>query len=187
MFMFNFMSSSFVSYKPLVLVERYMYPLFLPSLVLVGGLLATLLATETEKGLRRERSFWALITTIGIVGMSLATGHWMFTSRPEQIERRVTARLDKRDIVYTGYRTAANLVFFRAGTMSRFDETTMTWENVKPEQIPNGTYVLFNKPKVSFLADAYKYAAPSFASHPPRSWKAVWTYEDAELYLVSGN
>jgi hypothetical protein len=187
MFMMNFMSSSFANYKPLILFDRYMYPLFLPSLILVGGLLAALLEAATYNGSRLRGSLSLLIIALGIVGIGSAAGYKESTARPQQLERRVSVRLDKYDIVYTDFRTAANLVFFRTGVLSPSNATTRSWESVNAQQMPNGAYVLFNKSKVKFLSGAYKYAAPSFASEPPPSWKLIWTYDNADLYLVGSN
>jgi hypothetical protein len=62
MLMFNFMSSSFAAYKPLPLFGRFMYPLLLPSLILVGGFLAGLITSATDKAkFHRERLLAALI------------------------------------------------------------------------------------------------------------------------------
>lgn len=191
--MFNFMSSSFDSYKPLVFFDRYMYALLMPSLILVSGLLATLLTTGSGDALRKERWFWAFAIMVGLSGLSIADGRKIFDdernifmSRPEQVERKVSARLDKTDIVYTDYRTAANLVFFRNGVLSPSTTTTISWEHVKREQIPNGAYVLFNRDKTDLLAKAYKYETPISLLQGSRSWTKVWAFGNAELYLVNG-
>ena len=58
--MFNFMSSSFTSYKPLPLFDRYLYPILLPSLVIMGGFLA--------------RSWWE--TAICVLRKTTVSGQW---------------------------------------------------------------------------------------------------------------
>jgi 4-amino-4-deoxy-L-arabinose transferase-like glycosyltransferase len=213
MLTFNFMSTSFAAYKPLPLdLPRYMYPLLLPSLILVGGFLAGLLTSATDKAKsHRERLFAALIMAICFLGLSgVVAGRRRLMSRPEQIERRVAARLAKDDIVYTDYRSAASLVYFRTGALLpanfffRTESTvfhlgqgndkallpanskTIPWESIRQEQIPSGAYVLVDKTKVNFMAKNYKYEPPSFVSHPPPSWKIVWNSTEDELYLASG-
>jgi hypothetical protein len=187
MLMFNFMSSSFASYKPLVLdgFERYMYPLLLPSLILVGGFIAGLLVSVTDKSkFQKERLVATVIIAICFLGFSARTGRKVFMSRPEQVERRVAARLTNDDIVYSDYRSAATLVFFRSGTILPANSKTLPWENIKQEQIPNGAYVLVDKAKVNLLAKMYGYKTPGFVTQPPPSWETIWNNAEDELYLV---
>ena len=54
MVMFDFGSSSVISYRPLPLFERYVYPILLPAVVLVSGTLAALLESRAEWGLMKE-------------------------------------------------------------------------------------------------------------------------------------
>jgi hypothetical protein len=107
-------------------------------------------------------------------------------SRPEQIERRVAARLAEDDVVYTDYRSAPSLVFFRTGALLPANSQTIPWESIRQEQIPNGAYVLVDKSKVNFLVKNYKYEPPGFVSHPPPSWKIIWNSAEGELYLAGG-
>jgi 4-amino-4-deoxy-L-arabinose transferase-like glycosyltransferase len=83
--MFNFATSSFSSYKRLPLFDRYLYPIILPSLVIVGGFLATLLLGDSDYRVQAERRFWALVLIVGFCGIS-AIGVKSTMSRPEQVE-----------------------------------------------------------------------------------------------------
>ena len=183
--MFNFMTSSFASYKPLPLVDRYLYPIFLPSLVLVGVFLATLFVGDSEYRIRTERRFWASVLIVVYCGIS-AIGVMSTMSRPEQVERKVAARLGEADVIYTDYITAANLVYFRTGLLLPSNATTIAWEKVDIGKIPNGAYVLVNKDKTDFLKQSYKYEDPDFATKPPSAWERIWTYGNASLYVVDG-
>jgi hypothetical protein len=106
--------------------------------------------------------------------------------RPEQVERNVAKRLRETDVVYTDYRTAKNLVFFRTGLLLRSNAKTIAWEKEDKRTIPKGAYVLANKNKINFLKKSYKYEIPDFVVRPPSTWERVWTYGNADLYLVGG-
>ena len=88
MIMFNFGSSSVISYRPLPLFERYVYPILLPAVVLVSGTLAALLESRAEWGLMKERRFWAV--TFGVAYFLIcAQGVSHLRARPEQDVRDV--------------------------------------------------------------------------------------------------
>ncbi len=184
--MFNFMSSSFSAYKPLILFARYTYPVLVPSLILVGGLLAGLLAGGAGSKIQNGPRI-ALIMGICFLGMSAFVGRKIYTSRPEQIERRVAARLTKDDVIYTDFRSATSLVFFRTGSLEPADSKTIPWEGTKLDQIPNGAYVLVEKAKITSLAVIYKYESPSYVLQPPLNWKIVQDYTGGELYQVNAH
>jgi 4-amino-4-deoxy-L-arabinose transferase-like glycosyltransferase len=150
--MFNFMTSSFASYKPLPLsggFDRYLYVL--------------------------------IVVFCGISAFKVRN---TMMTRPEQVERNVVKRLRQTDVVYTDYRTASNLVFFRNGLLLPSNATTIAWEKEDQRKIPKGAYVLANKNKINFLNKSYKYEIPDFVARPPSTWERVWTYGNADLYLV---
>ena len=184
--MFNFMTSSFSSYKPLPLFDRYLYPIVLPSLVLMGVFLATLLAGDTDLRVGQERLFWAVVLIVGFCGVSAPAVGGCMRFRPEQVERNLAVRLGWGDVVYTDYRTAANLVFFRTGSFLPSTATTIAWEKVDQRTIQKGTYVFMNKNKTEFLTKSYKYESPEFVARPPSTWQRVWSQDNAELYFVGG-
>jgi 4-amino-4-deoxy-L-arabinose transferase-like glycosyltransferase len=189
--MFNFMTSSFTSYQPLPLFSRYLYPILLPSLVLFGGFLAALLAGDFDsvngdQPVRTERRFWATVLIIGSCGISALGFANISMSRPEQVERNVATLLRETDVVYTDYRTAANLVFFRTGTLLPSNATTIAWEKEDRTRIPKGAYVLANRDKTDFLRESYKYEIPDYVARPPSTWESIWTYGNAVLYRVGG-
>jgi hypothetical protein len=118
----------------------------------------------------------------------------------------VAARLGEADVIYTDYRTAANLVFFRTGLLLPSNATTIAWdkgdqtrlllpsnvptitrEKVDQGKIPTGAYVLVNKDKIDFLKKSYKYETPDFVAKPPSTWKRVWISGNASLYVVGSN
>jgi hypothetical protein len=188
--MFNFMTSSFTTYQPLPLLDRYLYPILLPCLVLVGGFLATLLVGDSDSGnsdyhVLAERRFWAMVLIVGFFGIS-ALSMRSSMSRPQHVERNAVTRLRDTDVVYTDFRTARNLVFFRTGLLLPSNATTIAWEKEDLRKIPKGAYVLANKNTTNFLKITYKYKIPDFVASAPLTWEKVWTYRNADLYLVGG-
>lgn len=102
------------------------------------------------------------------------------------MERQVAVMLQETDVVYTNYRTAANLVFFRTGQLSPSNATTIPYEELDPRNMPKGAYVLVNRGMGEFLRTYYKYEVPEFAAKPPSVWKRRWSDGNADLYLVGG-
>ena len=184
--MFNFMSTSFSAYKPLPLNGRYLYLTLLPSLVLVGGFLAALLAEDPDARVRTERRFWGLAMIVVFCGMSGLGVRGSMEHRRNDTERSLAATLRNTDVVYTDYRTAANLVFFRTGALSPSNATTLPFEMVNQQGVPKGAYVLVNHDATEFLRESYKYKSPEFVEKPPSTWEKVWTHGDADLYVVGG-
>ncbi len=185
MMMFNFMTSSFSSYRPLPLFDRYLYAIILPSVILMAGFLAKLLVADAGLTVGKERRFWAVVLILafcGICGANLRS----HMSRVQQVERTLTARLGEGDVIYTDYRTAANLVFFRAGLLVPSTATTIPWEKESEQTIPEGAYVFVNKSMINFLKKTYKYESPEFAARTPAKWERVLSLENGDLYVVRG-
>jgi 4-amino-4-deoxy-L-arabinose transferase-like glycosyltransferase len=182
--MFNFMTSSFRSYKPLPPFDRYLHPILLPSAILMGCFLAMLLTTQSNSRLRAERSFWALLLILGFLGLS-ARGVWNdYSNRRDKAERLVAKRLRPNDVVYTDLVSAANLVFFRTGLLLPSDKTTIAWEAREPSQVSHGDYVFVDRDVTDYIAQESGYKS-RFLEPIPSSWKPVWTSGRATLYVVN--
>jgi len=178
---FNFGSMSFVGYKPMPLNEHYFYLVIFPAVILVSGLVATLLKSGTEWNLRQERRFWAGATSFAFVLLCIK-GVGALKERPEQMALDAAMKLSSSDIVYTDYRTAASLVFFRHGLLLRSDWNTVPYENLATSDMHSGAYVLINKPMTEYLAKTFGYSVPEFVNNPPKAWKEVWREYGATLF-----
>jgi 4-amino-4-deoxy-L-arabinose transferase-like glycosyltransferase len=181
--MYNFASTSLEVYRPLPILERYMYPLILPSVLLVAGFLADHLEYEPDSAVRRERAFlaWTLVTVFCV--QNATEMRYVLGSRPEASARAVADKLHKTDIVYTDYRTAYNLVFFRTGTLLPSTETR-PYEHVDSEAMEAEAYVLIDKQRTALLNKAYYYRPPPFVDSPPQTWRKVWANEHAILFQI---
>jgi hypothetical protein len=183
MAMFNFASSSLVSYQPLPLWDRYLYPILLPSTLLVSGALATLWQSQVAKELMMERRFWGTLWVLAIL-LSCARGAKELGSRPEQIARDVLPKLDESAVVYTDFRTASVLVFLRTGKLAPSNSTTIPYENIPLDSLKTGSLVLVNQDKLNFLTTSYRYKMPALLSNPPKTWKHIWEERNSILFRV---
>ncbi len=183
MAMFNFSSSSLESYKPIPLWGRYLYPVLLPSTLLVSGALATLWQSKAVKELIAERRFWAAVWVLAYL-LSCARVAGQLNSRPEQIVRDVLPKLDKSNVVYTDFRTASVLVFLRTGKLSSSNSTTVPYENVPLDTLKPGSLVFINQDKLDFLTLSYGYKIPELVSHPPKTWEHIWGEKRSALFRV---
>lgn len=183
--MFNFMSSSLQSYRPLPLLWRYVYPLLLPSVLLFAGFLSMHLTPDADTA-HRERPFWAWILILLFCAISQRGLRVAFLSRPEELERMVASMVSDKDIVYTDYRTARSLVFLRRGTLAPFDDTCVPYEHVAATNLPKGSYVLVDAVATRSLTETEtpNYERPPYVDAPPDSWRRVWTDGDAALFRI---
>lgn len=182
--MFNFMSSSFDSYKPLVILDRYLYPILLPSTLLSSGFLGFLLRGGGALELNAERLFWALVIGATFSFLCAKGIILSYLNRSELIERHVSRSLKTTDVVYADYRTASGLLFFRENRLSGVSDVSRSWERFSVSDIPVGAYVLVNMHKLELLGRIYKYEMPSYARKPPGNWRKVDRIDGATLYKV---
>jgi 4-amino-4-deoxy-L-arabinose transferase-like glycosyltransferase len=183
---FNFGSANLTQYQPLVLFDKYAYPLLLPACLLSAGLLTTLLA-----GARRgfghaaaERRFWVLIIAAGLCGACcICTGENILSGRKSEPERLAAARLSPSDRLYTDRRTLRVLEFFWSFPKQAYGHD---FQGLTAHDIPDGSYVLINRDKLRFLSNNYGYAIPSFCSETPLGWTVVSKTRGAVLYRTPG-
>lgn len=184
-FMFNFMTTSFALYRPLPLFDRYLYPLMLPSLILVGSFLACLLRGDGDSGKAAERRFWAVVLLVGFCGVSIYGVRLLTKHRPENVERRVAAQVRDGDVIYSDGQTTSDIVFFRTGSLVPANATTLPWEGVAEAELQEGAYVLVRKDRTAFLKKHYDYEIPDFAMKQPSTWQSVWSDGEAELFRIN--
>lgn len=179
---YNFMSTSFAEYKPLVLFSRYLYPVLLPSVILTSALVGGHLAYTGASELAKERRFWATIILFALLAYNIRGLATVANIRPEAFDRTVSTLLSADDVIFSDYRTIGNLVFLREGLLAKSSATNRPWENTSLSELPDGAYVLINEGKLKFLASAYKYVPPMYALSPPASWKKVYSGPNGHLY-----
>jgi hypothetical protein len=183
---FNFGSANLTHYQPLVLFDKYAYPLLLPSCLLSAGLLTTLLeGTRYDFAYAvAERRFWTLVIAAGLCGACcLSTGENILAGRKSEPERLAAARLSPSDRLYTDRRTLRVLEFFWSFPKQAYGHD---FQGLTAQDIPDGSYVLINRDKLRFLSNNYDYAIPSFCSETPSGWTVVSKTRGAVLYRTPG-
>lgn len=193
-FMFNFASSSLTEYVPLLLFDRYLYPLLLPATVLLAGFLVWPLEDRgaTVAALRRERAFWSVAAlTFFVISSAWQNRENRFFSPSGTAEVATVAELlQPEDRIYTDARSIFGLDFNWS-----YPETlnTVNFEGMESaEVIPSGSYVLVNQAYLDQLTSfsgwwpttTNPYARPPFADTPPSSWEVAWSGGAVTLYEV---
>ncbi|MGV3720199.1 MAG: hypothetical protein ACO1SX_04745, partial [Actinomycetota bacterium] len=170
---FNFGTSNLQSYQPLVLFDKYAYPLLFPSCLLTGGLLSVLLKDFAQRREQRnsERAFWGFALTAGIaVGCATATAENIWSGPKSGAERVAARSLSPRDPLYTDSRTLRVMEFFWSFPKQL---AGVDFRGLSSSDIPPGAYVLVNKNKLRMLEGYYDYGVPAFCREAPPEWSVV--------------
>ena len=193
--MFNFASSSFTSYVPLVLFERYLFPILVPAVILVSGFLATLFFDEQSQNdrlPRREGRFWGALLVGCLVLVAAAKNHANRNFAPGWASevRTLSRSLRPSDRVYTDILSIHGLEFFwsypRTMRTVRFEDTAGA------SSLVAGDYVLLNTAYLNWLVSkagwwptrTEPYEPPAFYGRIPSSWETTWTSGNATLYRI---
>jgi 4-amino-4-deoxy-L-arabinose transferase-like glycosyltransferase len=194
--MYNFSSSSLKAYAPIVLFDRYLYPVLLPAVVVTAAFLENLFFHRKEdlNGMvHREKVFWGSLVLVFLV---LLCGYKNFSNRkwsPGWVSevKTVSRLLKPSDKLYTDILSIHGLEFFwdYPGKMNTED-----FEEMEPAvAIPPGSYVLINQRYLNWLTDkagwwptqSGDYRKPEFHNRIPSSWKKIWGNETTALYHVA--
>jgi 4-amino-4-deoxy-L-arabinose transferase-like glycosyltransferase len=189
-FLFNFCSSSLHSYKPLPLFDRYLYPMVLPGVVVVGGFVSALMRTHDatscnspSEGVGRLRVFSGLLIIFYIVMTQAPNLRWRIQQSTEYTSRVAVRYLKSNDIIFANHGKVSSLVFFRSGQLLP-DGGTRPYEEMHESDFSSGAYVLVDKEETIRLERAYQYKRPPFEDTPPYNWENVWCRGGATLYRV---
>jgi hypothetical protein len=183
--MFIFMTTTLKSYRPIPLIDRHLYPLLFPASIITAGFISELFKPVNNSNLSRERTFWGLILFIFVFLFLLYRAMSGFGTRPEYLERLISTKIKSDDIIYTDYKTARSLTFFRTGTLSPCNAKTIPYEDLRSDDIPKGTYVLIDNDLNKFLFKSYNYKFPVWLDRIPSNWVKVWSGMDAVLYKIT--
>ncbi len=194
--MFNFSSSSTTSYAPLVLLERYMYPIFFPSIVLVSGFFAKTIVLRHEPA-RREIPILRLagaltaVCLLWIGGKDVALAFKYPPTWWLKDVRIVKAYVTPDSSVYADTLSLRAFEFFEG-----YPKTT-AWTDFErlgsPEELPPGSLVVVNNQFIQWLdshggiwgSRTSGYRQFPFYSAAPRSWTRLWQNGNLSLYRVN--
>lgn len=183
---FNFGSANLTQYQPLVLFDKYVYPVLFPSCLLVGGFLSTLLAGSVQgrETVGSERRFWAMTLATALCAACLvSTVENVLAGKKSRPERLAASRLSPSDRLYTDRRTLRVLEFFWSFPKQAYGHD---FQGLTAQDIPEGAYVLVNRDKLRFLSNSYDYVIPNFCSEVPAEWTVVDKSDSAVLYRTPG-
>jgi len=194
--MYNFMTCSFASYTPLVLLVRYLHPLALPAAVLTGGLLVGL--WRPQPGVeavrdRGERLFWGGVVTVAVIGLVGATvfreARDVAGLQPIYDVKAVAGLVRPGDRLYTDPLSRKGLQFYWGypAQMNVVDFEQMDRDDVEP-----GSFVLVDRYRLDWLdvnvsmwlTEDYGYHEPEFSGGDPAGWDVRWRSPYATLYRV---
>jgi hypothetical protein len=193
---FNFASSSLSVYRPLVLFDRYLLPVFFAATVLCGGLLSALLWPT-------ERAAHGMARIGGrVAGLCLAGGlFWVASTevylgvkyRPRwwAADVRVLAdTIQPHDRVFADTLSLRGLRFFQAyptpTSWTDFDEIDAG------TRLPVGSTIIVNQPYLNWLRTngglwgdrTSGYAGDAFLATIAANWTVVWHGENTTVYRV---
>jgi hypothetical protein len=192
--MFNFASSSTETYRPLVLFNRYLLPVFLAATVSAAGLLASLLwpRERHSRGTVAVRAAGGAVAT-AFLWFGVTEMYWQVKYRPISwaAEVRMAGPSVEPDrLLIADTLTLRGLEFFadypRATNWSDFEHADPARE-LKP-----GTVVLVNRRYIQWLETngglwgdrTSGYPLPPWVERPPAEWRVVWHTDNAVEYRV---
>jgi 4-amino-4-deoxy-L-arabinose transferase-like glycosyltransferase len=181
--MMNFSSSSLSSYRPLVLFDRYLYPLLFPSVLLTAGVISDLFSgwkKRTPK-LPPHAILGGLLILCMSCGCLLGVYKAVDKGIGSPVEREVSRILSPQDRALTDSRTAWVLNFFWGYPQKVLTED---FEGMKSDEVPEGVFVLINRNRLNFLNRAYNYGVPEFVEDRPARWVLKWSGNGAALYWI---
>ena len=190
MLLFNFMTTSFESYKPLPLIpylSRYLCPLLFPAAVLIAGALASLTVGQRDRSAAQAGK---TIPWLGVVLFSLAILCTLpglakvCLRQPFAQEKRALESMSDDDVLFTDMRSAGNLIYLREGRLEASSQKIIPFEEVPLEEFPPGSLVLVNQQMRQFLIEAFSYRPPQVFDSIPEQWEQLWSKGPCSLYRV---
>jgi 4-amino-4-deoxy-L-arabinose transferase-like glycosyltransferase len=192
--MFNFSSSSLTSYVPLVLFDRYLYPILLPAIIVSAGFLSNLLqARDKAKSIhtQREKAFWgtAIVLILLLIGayQNYSNRKW-YPGWASEV-KVVSGLVQSSNRLYSDILSIHGLEFFWGYPK---DMVSINFEDMASPEIPPDSYVLVNRKYLDWLAShagwwptkSERYLKPIYYDQVPSSWRRVWSDDDAALYYT---
>ncbi len=183
--MFNFGSSSLRAYQPIVLFDRYLYPLVLPSILLTAWFVNFLFSRSPDIQSQRDRFFGGAILSAGILAAScLGIYHYAKEGVNSPVQRSVMRIVSPQDIIYSDSQTpmVLNFLWGYPGNTHFCD-----LRGLQASQVPRGAYVLLDKKWGAFMNEHYGDVFPDVFHEVPNSWAIRWIGRDGALYFVGGD
>ena len=174
-------------------MTRYQYPMLLPAILLVSGLISSLLSPlelNESKKRRRERLLCGVLLSVYLVGVSLVMVVWGIIRSGRgpnsmglhrRAEGEMSRVLKPTDPLYTDPHTAIALDFFWKFPAA---DSTHDFEGMALSQLPSGVYVLLNRDEIEAMRYNFRYKPPGFLDSVPPTWQKLRDKDNATLYWV---
>lgn len=180
--LFNFATTSLEYYKPLILMQRYLYPLVLPAVLLVSsGLLSLRRGALPRWTLPVSRTAVLLLVCIPIARGYVAGIHREL-GRPPGIAgvRAAASLLGPNDPIVTDDRSVRDFRFLWGFP----ERTRLEVFGHDVSDISPGSYVFINRERIRLNQQLNGEAPPKFWHALPNEWELVRRVPDGELYRV---
>ncbi len=183
--MFNFGSSSLKAYQPIVLFDRYLYPVLFPAALLTAWFITVLFTPHPTIQFQRERFFWGSIVSMSILAaFSLGIYRYAKEGINSSVQRSVANMVGPNDIIYSDSQTPMVLNFlWQYPPHTHF----CNLRGLEATQVPRGAYVLLDKKWAAFANSHYGDAFPDVFRQVPDAWSIKWADGDGVLYSVDGD
>lgn len=178
---FNFGSTSWSSYRPLVPFPHYFYPMVLPAaLLLAAGMQVAMERLRAPAvGWKRLLSAGALALPVLFVFSAGVSYRWTTLVRRTPLAIAALAKeLPSEAVVATDFRTRFTLSYHRTG-LPEFSRFTVSLED--PADVAGADYLLVRPQWLAWLRDRYGFEIPAAASPSPDDW--IQVFDRAGLHL----
>ena len=194
--MFNFFTSSFTSYKPLPLLDRYFYPLCFIAVIALSGMISELLAPLMDKYDKiegREKVFWGVLVSAVLIIISSYDMLMTYRNRGDTYsatERQLARKLSPQDVIYTDPQSIKGLEFFWKYP-EKMNAVNYAGLNLD-DKVPCNSYVLLNKTYTSWLSanpgmwlNINGFSIPQAIADSTGSWDNLWHKNNSTLFFVN--
>ena len=181
--LFNFATNSLDYYMPLILAQRYLYPLVLPAVLLVAGWLGASLRRGGMPAWRLPISRFAVAILLCLpIVRGYGAGLYRELNRPVRIAGvRSTAKLlDPGDPVATDRSSARHLRLLWG-----YPEDTQLVDFAEdPGALSPGSYVFVNRERMRLNLELNGQAPPALSHRVPSEWVLTHRVHEGEIYQI---
>lgn len=181
--LFNFATNSLDYYMPLILAQRYLYPLVLPAALLLGGWLVSSLRRGGTPAWRLPISRFAVALLICLpIARGYAAGLHRELDRPVRIAgvRSTAELLGPADRIATDVHSARHLRILWG-----YPEDTQLVDYAEhPDALAPGSYVFVNRERIRLNHQLNGQAPPALWHGVPPDWMLLHRVFEGEIYRI---
>lgn len=179
---FNFGSTSWTSYRPLVPLPHYFYPMVLPAALLLAAGMQVTMENLWASAVGRKRLLAAGAVALPVLFAIPAGASHRYTTQARQTPlafSALAAELPSRAVVATDFRTRFTLSYYRTGVPA-FSRNTVSLED--PDAVAGAEFLLVRPQWLAWLRDRYGYEIPAAATPSPHDWTLISARAGLQLF-----